>query len=234
VRHGRQAPAARHGARASEERSLSLSTARFIGSFPRADVPLAPARPEIALLGRSNVGKSSLLNALVGRRIARVSATPGKTRALTVYELPRTGAAELGFYLLDLPGYGYAKAARTERAAFARLIGHTLERPGLVGVVWLLDIRRHPSIEDRAIQELLAARATAVLGALTKADKLPRRQWDEQERELARALALSRDQLVVTSARAGEGVVELRKAIGGLLAARPQGTTSQADNGSPG
>jgi GTP-binding protein len=174
------------------------------------------------------------LNALVGRRIARVSATPGKTRALTVYELPRTGAAELGFYLLDLPGYGYARAAKTERAAFGRLIGQTLERPGLVGVVWLLDIRRHPSAEDRAIQEQLAARATAVLGALTKADTLPRRQWEEQERELARALALSRDQLVVTSARAGEGVVELREAIGGLLAARPQGTTLPADNGSPG
>jgi GTP-binding protein len=170
----------------------------------------------------------------VGRRIARVSATPGKTRLLTVYELPRTGAAELGFYFLDLPGYGYAKAAKTERAAFGRLIGQTLERPRLVGVVWLLDIRRQPSPEDRAIQELLAARATAVLGALTKADKLPRRSWGEQEREVAHALALSRDQLVVTSARAGEGVVELREAIDGLLRARPLGTELQAGGGSPG
>ena len=170
----------------------------------------------------------------MGRRIARVSGTPGKTRALTVYELPRTGAAVLGFYLLDLPGYGYARAAKTERAAFGRLIGQTLERPGLVGVVWLLDIRRHPSAEDRAIQELLASRATAVLGALTKADKLPRRSWDEQERELAQALGLSRDQLVVTSARAGAGVVELREAIDGLLAARPHGTGLQAGSGSPG
>lgn len=170
----------------------------------------------------------------MGRRIARVSGTPGKTRALTVYELPSSSAAVLGFYLLDLPGYGYAKAAKTERAAFGRLIGQTLERPGLVGVVWLLDIRRHPSVEDRAIQELLAGRATAVLGALTKADKLPRRNWDEQERELAHALGLSRDQLVVTSARAGEGVAELREAIDGLLAARPPGTGLQASSGSPG
>ena len=100
-------------------------------------------------------------------------------------------------------------------------------------MVWLLDIRRHPSAEDQAIQGLLAARATAVLGALTKADTLPRRQWDERERELAQALALGRDQLVVTSVRAREGVVELREAIGGLLASRPPGPRYQADTGSP-
>src|SRR5688572_13905291 len=98
----------------------------FVGSFPTADVKLDPALPEVALIGRSNVGKSSLLNALAGQRIARVSATPGKTRALNVYLISGLGGPESQapgpepLYLLDLPGYGYARASKQERAGFRR------------------------------------------------------------------------------------------------------------------
>src|SRR5881275_3167070 len=138
------------GARAPEERSLTAPAPdpRFIGSFPRADAPLSPALPEVALIGRSNVGKSSLLNALAGRRIAKVSGTPGKTRMLNVYVLG-AGSGEQGaasrshgslppapgsLYVLDLPGYGYAKASHTDRRAFRLLITHVLGRARLAGV----------------------------------------------------------------------------------------------------
>jgi GTP-binding protein len=193
-------------------------------------VALAPPLVEVAFVGRSNVGKSSLLNAFAGRRIARVSATPGKTQALNVYRLgpgsappprpPRAGAAGgTPYYVLDLPGYGYAKAAKTERARFQRLIADALERPHLVGVVWLLDIRREPSPEDRAMQALLAARATRVLAALTKSDKLALSARLARARLLQGALALDADQVIVTSARVAEGIAELREAIHALVAA---------------
>ena len=215
MRHRRPAPAARHRARPPEERSLSgpLADSRFVGSFPRADVVLPAPLTEVAFLGRSNVGKSSLLNALVGRRIARVSATPGKTRALNVFEIPRA-------YLLDLPGYGYSRAGKAERIAFRRLVTHVVERPRLAGVVWLLDMRRDPSPEDLAMQDLFAAAGTQVLAALTKCDKLPRGQRLARAATLREALGLDADQLLLTSARTGEGLRDLRDAVAGLVTAR--------------
>src|SRR5256884_5049981 len=136
------------------------------GVFPPAYPPLPPPLPEIALLGRSNVGKSSLLNALAGQRLAKVSGTPGKTRALTVYHM---GA----YYFLDLPGYGYAKAGQAQRREFGTLIARTLDRVRLAGVLWLLDVRRDPSPEDRVIQDLFPPKGTPVLPPAPKADKLP-------------------------------------------------------------
>src|SRR5437870_1984611 len=206
-------PAPRDRARPSEERSLIPVEPRFVGSFPSADVPLDPPLPEIALLGRSNVGKSSLLNALAGRRIAKVSGTPGKTRALNVYHMS-------AYYLLDLPGYGYARAGQVERAAFRGLITHTLERDGLAGVVWLLDVRRDPSEEDRGMQDRLAARGTRVLAAVTKSDKLPRAERLRREQAIRTALGLDDDQIVLTSARSREGIVELRQAVAELVRRR--------------
>jgi len=131
---------------------------------------------------------------------------------------PRT--AHRALYLLDLPGYGYSRAGKAERAAFRRLVAHVIERPRLAGVVWLLDMRRDPSPEDLAMQDLFAGAATQVLAALTKCDKLPRAQRLARAATLREALGLDADQILLTSARTGEGLPELRDAVAGLVTAR--------------
>jgi len=237
MRHHRPRAPARHRAPAPEERSLTDPV--FRGSFPRADVALDPPLPEVAFVGRANAGKSSLLNALVGRRIAKTSGTPGKTRALNVFLVPPRavgpGSADLGtadpgavprgsIFFLDLPGYGYSRAAKSDRIAFRRLVNHALNRERLAGVVWLLDIRHEPSAEDLTMQDLLAERETRTLAALTKGDKLPQRERQRRGQELRAALGLPEDQVIVTSAKTGEGIAELREAIAGLIGGANVGT----------
>ena len=176
----------------------------FVGSYPDPAVPLDPALPEMAFVGRSNVGKSSLLNALTGQPgLARVSATPGKTQLVNVYRAPR-------FYLVDLPGYGWARASKSARVAYRKLVDTYLSRrPTLAGVAWLLDIRREPSPDDVAMQHLLVTSGTHVLAVLTKADKLPHAQRLRRTSELAAALGLHEDQVQVVSSRTGAGIAEL-------------------------
>ena len=120
-------------------------------------------------------------------------------------------------YFLDLPGYGYSRAGKADRIAFRRLVRHTLHRARLAGVVWLLDIRHEPSADDLTMQDLLAEGETRALAALTKGDKLPRGARRSREQELRTALGLPEDQVIVTSARTGEGIPELREAIAGLI-----------------
>lgn len=197
---------------------LAVLPIEFVGSFPDPLVRLEPALPEVALIGRSNVGKSSLLNALTGRPgLARVSATPGKTTLLNAFRLPE-------FYLVDLPGYGFARAGKTARAGYRRLVTRYLrERPTLAGVVWLLDVRHPPSKDDREIQGLLIESGRPVLAVLTKADKLSRSQQRQRARELADDLELPEDQVQLTSSRLGAGVRELGDAVLGLVAERVRG-----------
>jgi GTP-binding protein len=213
-------------------RPLDRPTAEFVGSFTDHLTPLDPVLPEIAFLGRSNVGKSSLLNALVGAKgLAKVSGTPGKTQTMNVFrvassELRAGSGSEVrnnsqldprnshAYYLIDLPGYGYAKTSKTERARFATLIqGFLTVRPTLTGLVWLLDIRHEPSQEDRSMAELLGERGLPVLAVLTKADKLGTEAMRTQARAIARALALTDEQVQVTSAKTGAGMAELRATV---------------------
>jgi GTP-binding protein len=180
----------------------------FVGSFPDAQVRVDPELPEIAFIGRSNVGKSSLLNALVGRPgLARVSGSPGKTTLLNFYRLPE-------FYLVDLPGYGFARAGKGARAGYRRLVtGYLRTRSSLAGIVWLLDIRHQPSADDLEMQKLLAESGRPVLAVFTKADKLTRSGLPVRANELAEALGLQQDQIQLTSSQSKLGISELATSI---------------------
>jgi GTP-binding protein len=174
--------------------------------FPRAGLA------EVALLGRSNAGKSTLLNRMVGRqRLAFASSKPGTTRLLHFYRVERPGRVLL---LVDLPGYGWARVSRDERARWRTLIeGYLAKRPVLRACVLLQDLRREVGDDELDLVAWLAERGIPVIVALTKGDKLvasPRRRRAEL---LARAFGLPGDRVVATSAKTGEGIAELWKAI---------------------
>ena len=172
---------------------------------------IEPVLPEIAFLGRSNVGKSSLLNSLVGiKGLAKVSATPGKTQTMNVFKVHEAAP----YYLVDLPGYGYAKTSKTNRASFVTLIdGYLNRRLTVTGFVWLLDIRHDPSAEDRTMAEILGDRGLPVLAIFTKADKLGTQAIRTQSRSITQALGLTEEQAQVTSSKTGAGIAELRATI---------------------
>ena len=188
----------------------------FVGSFPDATHRLEPRLPEIALLGRSNVGKSSLLNALFGRPLAKVSNTPGRTAHVNVFRLPT-------LYLLDLPGYGFARVSQGERRRYQRLVRGLIEkRKTLTGVLWLLDIRHEPSAEDQEYGDLLAHQGIPVLAALTKGDKLPFAQRKKRLKELSERLALPEEQVQLTSSMKADGIAELGESLLAAAAGRTE------------
>jgi len=171
------------------------------------------ALPEVAFAGRSNVGKSSLLNALVRRKsFARVSRTPGRTREINFFRVNNT------FVLVDLPGYGYARISKTKKAEWRPMIESYLRRTTqLRGIVLLLDIRREPSEDDRAMLDFLAELGVPAIVALTKADKLTKTDARDAVAKISRMLALEPDQVIQFSAHSGEGRVELLEAITQLV-----------------
>ncbi|GIV57432.1 MAG: putative GTP-binding protein EngB [Rhodothermaceae bacterium] len=171
--------------------------------------------PEVAFIGRSNVGKSSLINLITGRRaLARTSGTPGKTRELNFYRVDDR------FYLVDLPGFGYAKVARTERERWQRLIGRYLtERPTLRAIFHLIDSRHPPTALDREIM-LLAHESTApYLVVLTKTDKLSGNGRQRAVAEVRRALSAAGREaaILLTSAVDGRGREEVLRWIDDLV-----------------
>ena len=172
------------------------------------------ALPEIAFSGRSNVGKSSLLNRLVGRKkLARVSRTPGRTREINFFRVNDA------FVMADLPGYGYAKVSKARKAEWRPLLeGYISRTPQLAGVVQLLDMRREPSEDDVAMLDFLSALGMPTIVVLTKSDKLTRKAAAEQADAIARSLLLDPEQTIPFSAVTGEGRDELASAIAAAVA----------------
>jgi GTP-binding protein len=176
-----------------------------ISAAARHDFP-APSLPEIGVVGRSNVGKSSLINALVAQDVARTSRTPGRTRLLNWFRVEAKGGA---FFLVDLPGYGYADVPRDLRASWRPLIESYLsQRSTLRAVLLLIDIRRGVEEEELDFVPWLLEAGIDVIPVLTKADKLAKNRRAPVQAEVRRALALRRNPLAV-SAESGDHIDEL-------------------------
>ncbi len=173
--------------------------------------------PEVAFSGRSNVGKSSLINRLTRRKkLARVSHTPGRTREIHFFQVNDQ------FTLVDLPGYGYAKISKTRQAEWRPLIeGYLRTSAPLAGVVQLLDSRHDPTPDDHQVLDFLADVGVPTLIVLTKTDKLPRSQIAGRIAAIASQVGLDTEQCLPFSAETGLGRDELAEAVVQLIAAPP-------------
>lgn len=174
--------------------------------------------PEIAFAGRSNVGKSSLINALLKRRIAKVSREPGKTRSINFYVVE----AERTFHLVDLPGFGFAKRGKQERVQWAALIeGYIAKRKSLALVVHLVDFRHGMLENDRQLQRWLSDNGVPVLIVFTKADKIPTTKRASVYRKHLQALPATMGAPLYVSTEKGIAIDELRESIDDFLAGLP-------------
>ncbi len=188
--------------------AIRFENARFEAAYGTAEQLPESTTPEVAFAGRSNVGKSSLINKLVGRKaLARTSSQPGKTANINFYETD-------GIRLVDLPGYGFAKVSGKERQRWADLIaGYFNQERSFNLVVALVDIRHNAQKLDVQMLDFLQDAELPFVVALTKADKLSRTKQDQQAAALAKQFGIDRAQMIVTSAQKGTGINELRHAI---------------------
>lgn len=202
---------------------MHIRTVEFAGAVARPGGPRPGTLPQVAFSGRSNVGKSSLINRLLGRtrtQIARVSSTPGKTQEINFYRIDAsfTDGARVEFFLVDLPGYGFAKAPEAVRRRWRPLIeGYLSETPELRGVVQLIDVRRGLTPEDHRMLEYLATAGLPAVFALTKVDKLRPRERTAQIATVLADLGVEEEQAIPFSALNGEGRDDLLSAIESLL-----------------
>ncbi|WP_207940755.1 ribosome biogenesis GTP-binding protein YsxC [Enterococcus sp. DIV2402] len=166
--------------------------------------------PEIALAGRSNVGKSSFINTLINRKnLARTSSKPGKTQTLNFYLI------ENSLHFVDVPGYGYAKVSKTERAKWGKMIETYLtQREQLRAVVSLIDLRHAPTQEDIQMYQFLKYYEIPVIVVATKADKIPRGKWNKHESVIKKALDFDKtDKFILFSSVTKQGKEEAWQAI---------------------
>jgi len=192
-----------------------IRSVEFAGSVASPKNPLPGELPQVAFSGRSNVGKSSLINVLLGRtrkKMAHVSSKPGKTQMLNFYRVNDR------FFLVDLPGFGYARAPGPVRDSWRRLVEWYISRPeGIHGVVHLVDGRHPPSKLDQEMMEYLGGVGVPTLVILTKIDRVPKGKREKTVEVAASELNLDPEQLLSFSSKTGEGRDSLLAALDDLL-----------------
>lgn len=188
--------------------NINYNLAHFVASYGKASQIPPSTCPEVSFVGRSNVGKSSIMNKLFGRKgLVKVSSTPGKTANINFFEAD-------GIHFVDLPGYGFAQRSKAERDRWAVLIGDFLESERSFNlVVSLVDIRHDPSKLDFEMVDYLRENEFNFVVALTKADKLSRAQQARQLASIRKQLELPAEQIFVTSSQTGAGIDELKSRI---------------------
>lgn len=185
---------------------MKVTKAEFIISAVGPNQYPEDALPEIALAGRSNVGKSSLINRMINRKnLARTSSTPGKTQHLNYYRINDR------VYFVDVPGYGYAKVSKSQREVWGKMIEkYLLERETLKLVLQIIDLRHPPTKDDELMYDWLKAYELPVCVVATKADKVPKSRWQKHLKIIKEALVLrAGDPLILFSAEEGIGKEEL-------------------------
>lgn len=184
---------------------MKVHNVEMIGSFVRPEQFPEDGYSEIALAGRSNVGKSSFINRMIGRKaMARISSKPGKTQQLNFYKI------EDQFFFVDVPGYGYAKVSKSERAAWGKMIEkYFMSREPLKTVVLIVDLRHDPTTDDRMMYDFLKHYNIPVIVIATKADKIPKGKWDKHKKNVRVTLEMDKqDPLIVFSSEKGLGFEE--------------------------
>lgn len=201
---------------------MKIRRVEFAGAMGRAGDPAPSDLPQVAISGRSNVGKSSLINRLLGRTrtpLARVSTTPGKTQQINFFHVDAEVAGHpFEFFLVDLPGYGYARVPATLHRTWRPLIeGYLGKAQNLRGVIQLIDIRHAPKADDRHMLEYLATLGLPTMIALTKTDKLVATKRQAREAEILADLGVDAEQVIAVSSRTGTGFEALTAGLEGLL-----------------
>jgi len=197
---------------------MIIKTAEFITSAVKPSQYPPDDFPEIAFAGRSNVGKSSLINTILNRkRLVKTSSTPGRTQLINFFLVNNA------FSFVDLPGYGYAKVPAHIRKTWGPMIERYLsDRETLKGVVTILDIRRIPSPEDLQLIDWLTRMSIAQIPVLTKSDKLSKTNRIKQKKLIAERLSMEPEHCILFSAKTRQGKPEVWKAIEALIDAPPE------------
>jgi GTP-binding protein len=192
---------------------MKITSAEFITSAVRQNQYPPDTQPEVAFAGRSNVGKSSLINTLVNRKnLVKTSARPGRTQTLNFFLINKQ------YRFVDLPGYGFAEVPLSVRAGWKGMVEEYLgSRRSLKLVVLILDVRRDPGSDDASLMRWLEAAGKPFLAVLTKADKLSKNVQQAQHRIIQERLLLKKEEMILFSAVTHQGRLEVLHYIAGAL-----------------